>query len=120
VVDVMILAAIPFSGLVWLVGVTRRRRRGDSLRNFAAATQVLKELAEQPRVAPAEPSAPSTPSVHVLPDVTVLRFDRAGPPRGRRARQVRRPDEQSLARRTTIASLPSISAPRPGSGTKAG
>jgi hypothetical protein len=120
VVDVLIIAAFPVSVLLWTAAVARRRRRRDALRNFAAATQVLKGFAEQPRIAPTPTSAPSTPSVHVLHDVAVLRLDRARSSRGRRARQIRRPDEQSLARRPMVANLPSVSAPRPGSGTKAG
>jgi hypothetical protein len=120
VVEFAILAAFLVSMFVWIAAVARRRRRRDALRRFAAATQVLKGFAEQPRHAPAEPVAPSTPSVHVLHDVAVLRLDRGRPARGRRSRQAHRPDEQSLARRTMVANLPSISAPRPGSGSKAG
>jgi hypothetical protein len=119
-----LLIALIVAGLVAAVGITvglmrRERRRRDSVRSFSAATSALRHMAEHPPTTASDPVPHphlDTATVHVLHEVGVVRLN---PPRSTRASaraRRRRPDADTIARRPTIASLPSVSSLKPLSG----
>jgi hypothetical protein len=111
VLEVVVYSVAIVVSFVLLALLHRRsRHRADTLGRFSAATRALRDIAEHPSVLEAV-HVEETPSVHVLDEVVVLKLDRTRLPRpSRRGRADTRLDAEALARRPTIASLPSISA----------
>ena len=111
-VGVGILAAVAIA-----VGLIRRQRRHrDSVETFSAATSALRHMAEHPPKpngdAVSQPHADSR-MVHVLDEVGDARLNPTRSTRSSARARRRRPDPDAIARRPTIASLPSISSPKP-------
>lgn len=116
-----VAGAVVLLGILVGVGARRTRRKADSIRRFSKAVSALRTIADEPRPERAvEEHTIALPNVRVLDEVLPLREARE-----RRAlasgRRTPRPDPELVARRPVIATLPSMSAPRPdGPGTKAG
>ena len=111
----VVAAGIVVVGGMTLALVRHRHRRRDSVQTFSAATSAMRHMAEHPS-APTGEAAPhpevATPNVHVLGDVGARRLDRTRSTRASARARRRRPDADAIARRPTIASLPSISSPK--------
>lgn len=107
--------------------VRRRRHTRDSVEVFSAATKALRRITQELAASrdPAEIEAararhPST--MPVVSDTAVIDLELARRSRTRDAHG-RRPDDDALARRPVVASLPTtpVRSPRPtGSGQQAG
>ena len=116
-----VAGAVVLLGVFAGVGARRRRRKADSIRRFSKAVSALRTISAEWRPEPpVEEHTIALPNVRVLDEVLPLREARERRARasGRRAA---RPDPELVARRPVIATLPSISAPRPDDpGTKVG
>jgi len=116
-----LLIALVGLGILAAVGIAvglllRYRRHRDSVETFSAATSALRHMAEHPRKATGDPAPhpqADTPSVHVLDEVGVVQLNPTRSTRASARARRRRPDPDAIARRPTIASLPSISSPKP-------
>jgi len=118
-VGVGILAAVGIAVGLML----RQRRHRDSVETFSAATSALRHMAEHPPAATGDSSPhprADTPNVHVLDEVGVVRLNPSRSTRASARARRRRPDPDAIARRPTIASLPSISSPKPVNGSDDG
>jgi hypothetical protein len=119
-----LLIALVAAGMVAALGIVvglirRERRRRDSVQSFLAATSALRHMAEHPLPATGDPAPHplgDSATVHVLDEVGDARRHPAHSPRASARARHRRPDADTIARRPTIASLPSVSPLKPLSG----
>ena len=116
-----VAGAVMLLGVLAGVGARRRGRKADSIRRFSKAVSALRTIAAEPRLEPpVEDHTTALPNVRVLDEVLPLHEARERRARAS-GRRTARPDPELVARRPVIATLPSISAPRPDDpGTKAG
>jgi hypothetical protein len=116
-----VASAVVLLGVFTGVGARRRRRKADSIRRFSKAVSALRTIAAEPRPErPVDEHTVALPNVRVLDEVLPLREARERRARAS-GRRPARPDPELVARRPVIATLPSISAPRPDDpGTKVG